>query len=147
MLRTVFPPLGNGDPFADMRRLQSAMNRLFSGARVRDQTTTYPAVNFWAGEDSIVMTAELPGLTEKDIELTVKNTMLSIRVTYPEPETGDDIIWHRRERVEGTFLRSVELPFRVNPDFIDARFENGVLTVEMQRPDDDKPKRIKIKSP
>jgi HSP20 family protein len=146
MLQTAFSPLATSDPFADMRRMQTAMNRLFNGSRTSGQSATYPPVNFWAGEDSIVMTTELPGLSEKDIELTVKDTMLSIRGTYPEPQSGDDIVWHRHERVDGTFLRSVELPFRVNPDHIDARFQNGVLTVEMQRPEGDKPKRIAIKS-
>lgn len=146
MLQTVFSPLNTSDPFADMRRLQSEMNRLFTGSRTPGSSATYPPVNFWAGQDSIVMTIELPGLTEKDIELTVKDTMLSIRGTYPESENADNIVWHRRERVDGTFLRSVELPFRVNPDQIEARFENGVLTVEMPRPEDDKPKRIAIKT-
>jgi HSP20 family protein len=146
MLQTVFSPRNNGDLFADMRRMQSAMNQLFEGTRTAGQSATFPPVNFWASQDSIVMTTELPGLTEQDIELTVKDTMLQLRGTYPEPENGDDITWHRHERVDGTFLRTVELPFRVNPDHIDARFENGVLTVEMQRPEGDKPKRIAIKS-
>lgn len=146
MLQTVLSPLNNGDPFTDMRRMQSAINRLFDGTRTPGQSATYPPVNFWVNQDSIVLTTELPGLTEKDIDLTVQDTTLSIRVTYPAPETGDDIVWHRRERVDGSFLRSVELPFRVNPDLIEARFENGVLKVEMQRPEDDKPKRIEIKA-
>ena len=146
MLQTVFSPLNNSDPFTDMRRMQSAMNRLFNRPRASGQSATYPPVNFWASQDNIVMTTELPGLTEQDIELTVKDMMLSIRSTYPEQKSDDDIVWHRRERTDGTFLRSVELPFRVNPDHIDARFENGVLTVEMQRPEDDKPKRIEIKT-
>jgi HSP20 family protein len=146
MLQTVFSPRNNGDLFADMRRMQSAMNQLFEGTRTAGQSATFPPVNFWASQDSIVMTTELPGLTEQDIELTVKDTMLQLRGTYPEPENSDDITWHRHERVDGTFLRTVELPFRVNPDHIDARFENGVLTVDMQRPEGDKPKRIAIKS-
>lgn len=146
MLQSVFSPLSTSDPFADMRRLQSEMNRLFTWSRALGPSASYPPVNFWAGQDSIVMTIELPGLTEQDIELTVKDTMLSIRGTYPDSEKGDNIVWHRRERVDGTFLRSVELPFRINPDQIEARFENGVLTVEMQRPEDDKPKRIAIKT-
>lgn len=146
MLQTSFAPFGPGDPFAEMRRMQSAMNRLFDGFSVPDRPTTYPPVNFWAGQDSIVMTAELPGLTESDIEITVKDSLLSLRGTYPEPETGEDIKWHRRERPAGSFLRSVELPFRIDPERIEARFQNGVLTVEMQRPEDDKPKRIQIKA-
>ena len=146
MLQTFFFPLNNGDPFSDMRRMQSAMSRLFNGPRASGQSAAHPPVNFWAGQDSMLMTTELPGLTNQDIELTVKENTLSIRGTYPEQQSDDDIVWHRRERVDGSFLRSVELPFRVNPDHIDARFENGVLTVEMQRPEDDKPKRIEIET-
>ena len=125
MLPTTFSPMSTMDPFADMRRMQGAMNRLFDGARTPGQTATYPPVNFWAREDSIVMTSELPGLGEQDIDLSVQDTTLSIRVTYPDPEVGEDLVWHRRERTEGSFLRTIELPFRVNPDHIDARFENG----------------------
>lgn len=144
MLPTTSSPWTYGDPFADMRRLQGAMNRLFDGNRGPDRSGTYPPVNFWTGQDSIVMSTELPGLTEEDIELTVKDTMVSIRGTYAEPESGEDIVWHRHERPTGSFLRSIELPFRVDPNHIEARFKNGVLTVEMQRPEDDKPKRIQI---
>lgn len=146
MLQTVLSPLNNSDPFADMRRMQTAMNRLFEGARWTGQSATYPLINFWVGRDSIVITTELPGLTEQDIELTVKETVLSIRGSHPAVEGGDDVIWHRRERADGSFVRSIDLPFRVDPDHVDARFKNGVLTVEMQRPEDDKPQRIAIKS-
>lgn len=146
MLQTAFPSTFTRDPFADMRQMQSTMNRFFSGARVPGQSTAYPSANFWASENSIVLTTELPGLTEQDIELTVEDTLLSIRGTYPEFENGDNTVWLRRERSGGSFLRSVELPFRVNSDHIDARFKNGVLTIEMQRPANDKPKRIQIKT-
>lgn len=146
MLQTTFSPMNAVDPFADMRRMQSAMNRLFDGTRTPGQSATYPPVNFWAGDNSILMTSELPGLTQDDIELSVQDTTLSIRASFPEPQTGDDLVWHRRERVEGSFLRTIELPFRVDPDRVDARFANGVLAVEMQRPEADKPKHIKIKS-
>jgi HSP20 family protein len=71
--------------------------------------------------------------------------MISIRGTFPEQQKADELVWLRRERPVGTFLRSIELPFRIDPEHIDARFENGVLTVEMERPEADKPKRIQIK--
>lgn len=146
MRQAAFLPWNDTEPFADMRRLQGTMNRLFDGNRRTSVSGTYPAVNFWANEDSIMMSTELPGLREDDIELTVKDTMVTIRGTYPAPETGDDITWHRRERPSGSFLRSIELPFRIDPEQIDARFENGVLTVEMQRPEDEKPRHIQIKA-
>ena len=145
MLQRRFPSVNIFDPFTSMQRVQKTMNRFFDDGRSRGQSVTYPPVNFRGNQDSIVMTTELPGLTEQDIELTVKDAMLSIRGTYPEAETGDDIVWQRNERLEGSFSRSLELPFRVNPEKIDARFENGVLTVEMQRPEEDKPRRIEIK--
>ncbi|WP_372992817.1 Hsp20/alpha crystallin family protein [Sulfitobacter sp.] len=145
MLQTRLPSVNIFDPFTSMRRVQNTMNRFFDDGRSRGQSVTHPPVNFWGNQDSIVMTTELPSLTEQDIELTVKDAMLSILGTYPEAETGDDIVWHRHERLEGSFSRSVALPFRVDPEKIDARFENGVLTVEMQRPEEDKPRRIEIK--
>ena len=146
MLYTPFAAYGASDPFSDMRRVQNEMNRLFDGLGTSRRATVYPPVNFWAGQDSVVMTAELPGLTEKDIELTVKDTLVSIKGTYPDPDEGEDTTWYRRERPTGSFSRSVELPFRVDSDRIEARFRNGVLTIEMQRPENDKPKRIEIKA-
>lgn len=146
MLLTSFAPFGASDAFSDMRRVQSEMNRLFDGLGTARNATVHPPVNFWAGQDSIVMTAELPGVSEGDIDLTVKDTLISIKGTYPDHGKDDETTWHRRERPRGTFSRSVQLPFRVDPDRIEARFQNGVLTVEMQRPEDDKPKRIEISS-
>lgn len=146
MLNTPFSPMNTANPFTATRRMQNAMTRLFDGSRTQHQSGTYPLVNLWASEESIMITSELPGLRDQNIELTVKDSTLSIRATYPEPETSDDLVWHRQERLEGSFVRTIELPFHVNPDHIDARFENGVLTIEMQRPEDEKPKHIKIKA-
>jgi HSP20 family protein len=146
MLHTPFTTYGASDPFSDMRRVQNQMNRLFGGLNTSGRRTVFPAVNFWAGQDSIVLTAELPGLSEKDIELTVKDKMVSIKGTYPDDDETDKMTWYRRERPQGSFSRMIELPFRVDPDHIEARFQNGVLTVEMQRPEDDKPKRIQIRA-
>jgi HSP20 family protein len=145
MLTTSFPSWTYTYPFSDVRRLQGAMNQIFDGNRGPDQSGTYPAVNFWTGQDSVVMSTELPGFTDHDIEITVMNIMISIRGTFPEQQKADELVWLRRERPVGTFLRSIELPFRIDPEHIDARFENGVLTVEMERPEADKPKRIQIK--
>ncbi|MFW8637410.1 Hsp20/alpha crystallin family protein [Cribrihabitans pelagius] len=145
MLQTRFDPFGAGDPLAEMRRMQDDLNRIFDSAGTARRASIYPPVNFWAGEDSIVMTAELPGLSEDSIELTVQDSMISLRGEFTDHDTGEDIAWHRRERPKGKFSRSVELPFRIDADQVDARFEHGILTVEMQRPEDEKPKRISIR--
>ncbi len=145
MLQRSFAPYGMLDPFADMRRMQRDMNRMFAGLDA-PQKPGQPAINFWAGQDSIVLTAELPGLSQEDIELTVKDGIVTLSGSYHDPETGEDAVWHRRERPQGRFSRSIELPFRIAPDRVEARFKDGVLTVEMQRPEEDKPKRIEIKA-
>jgi HSP20 family protein len=122
------------------------MNQSFDSNRGPDQSFTYPAANFWTAQDSVMMSTEIAGLTDRDIEITVKDTMISVRGTFPEQQKADKLAWLRRERPVGTFLRSIELPFRIDPEHIDARFENGVLTVEMERSEVDKPKRIQIKA-
>ncbi len=146
MLHTRFDPLSELDPFAGMRHMQNEMNRMFGGPDPARRTTSYPPMNFWVGPDSIVMTAELPGLSDDSIDLTVHDTMISVQGEFVDQDSGDDLVWHRRERPKGKFSRSVELPFRVDANKIEARFESGVLTVEMQRPEEEKPKRIEIKS-
>ncbi|MFD2740566.1 Hsp20/alpha crystallin family protein [Sulfitobacter aestuarii] len=146
MLHTPFASHAASDPFSEMRQVQNEMNRLFDGLGTARRATVFPPVNFWAGQDSVVMTAELPGLSEDDIELTVKDTMISIRGSYSEQDEDGERTWYRRERPTGAFSRSIELPFRIDSDRIEARFRNGVLTIEMQRPEDDKPRRIEIKA-
>lgn len=145
MLQGTFAPFGASDPFQDMRRMQAEMNRMFDGAGTVRQPRGFPAVNFWGSDDSIVLTAELPGLTHDDVELTVKDQFITIRGEFPEPRT-EDTTWHRHERPTGKFARVINLPFRIDPNKVEARFANGVLQIEMQRPDEDKPKRIEIKS-
>ncbi len=137
-------PLG-WDPFADFRRLQADMNRLFDGTGRYLTTRAFPAANLWLGENSVVVTAELPGLSRDDIELTVRKDTLTIK--GERAPAGDDkvLAWHRRERPAGSFSRTVALPFRVDPEKVEARFANGVLEVEMQRPEADRPRRIQIK--
>jgi len=132
------------DPFSDMRRLQAEMNRLFEDTGPLRTTRVYPPVNVWLGDNSVLVTAEMPGLSHDDIELTVQDDTLTIRGERPLASDDNQVTWHRRERVSGSFARTVELPFRVDPDKVEARFQNGVLAVQMQRPEEDRPRRIAI---
>lgn len=134
------------DPFAEIRRLQSEMNQLFDVAGGIPQTASYPPINLWLGDASVVVTAEVPGLSSDDIDVTVEDDTLTIRGNRADRFEAEGAAWFRRERPTGTFLRTVQLPFRVDPDRVQARVVNGVLAVEMQRPEQDLPRRIEIKS-
>lgn len=132
------------DPFVEMRRLQSEMNRLFEDANRPQGTGSYPPVNLWLGENSVVVTAELPGLSANDVDLTVTDNVLTIRGNARQVRDDSQAAWHRRERAHGDFARTIELPFRVDSDRVRAKFVNGLLEIELQRPEADRPHKIAI---
>lgn len=134
------------DPFTEMRRLQADMNRLFEGVGVGafPGPRAYPPVNLWLGDESVVVTAELPGLSTDDIHLAVREDTLTIEGERKAPAADERASWFRRERPFGSFSRSIELPFRVDPDRVKARVHDGVLEIELQRPQEDLPRRIAI---
>ncbi|TVS15860.1 MAG: Hsp20/alpha crystallin family protein [Gammaproteobacteria bacterium] len=133
------------DPFSDVRRLHNQIDRLL-GRQASTAAGAFPAVNLWAGPDSIAVTAELPGVAPDDVEVSVREDVLTIRGSRAAATISEPVGWHRRERSHGHFQRLVQLPFRVAPDRVEARVTNGVLAVELHRPEQDKPRRIEIKS-
>ena len=142
MALSEFPRLGF-DPFLELRRMQSEMNRVFSG--LSPAFRDFPAINIWLGDNSVVVTSELPGVTSTDVTLNLQDDVLTLEGTRrPAEEQG--ISWQRRERTYGTFSRAVQLPFRVDPDKVQARFNNGVLEVELERLEVDRPKKIEIRA-
>jgi HSP20 family protein len=131
------------DPFLEMRRMQQEMNRRLTGL-TSDAAQEFPPINLWLAEDSIAVTAELPGLSPDQVDVTVRENTLTLEGEC-EPRTEDENArWHRRERAYGRFARTVQLPFRVDPDQVQARFANGLLEVELHRPEADRPKKIQI---
>lgn len=137
----IFGPMGP-DPFALMRRMNQELDRTWAPAAAR----AFPAVNIWHGVDSMAVTAELPGVQADDIEIQVKKDLLTISGERKPPESGEDASWHRRERHYGRFSRAIQLPYRVDSERVEARFRDGVLEVELYRPEEDKPRRIEIKA-
>lgn len=137
----LFTPMGP-DPFALMRRLQQDLNRAWQPAAGRG----FPAVNIWQGADSTAVTAELPGVEPADIDIQVKEDLLTISGERKAPAADGETAWHRRERGFGRFSRVIRLPYRADPDKVEARFEHGVLQIELHRPEGDKPRRIDIKA-
>lgn len=131
------------DPFAEMRRMQGEMNRLLSGATTAT-AREFPPMNLWLGENSVAVTAELPGIAPEDVEVTVRENTLTLQGRREPKSEDENAVWHRRERAYGTFARTVQLPFRVDPENVEARFTNGLLEIELQRPEADRPKKIQI---
>ena len=132
------------DPFQEMRRVQQEMNRRLTGL-TSEAAREFPPINLWVGEDSVAVTAELPGLSPEEVDVTVQENTLTLMGERVSPPEGEKTMWHRRERAFGRFSRTVQLPFRVDPDHVQARFAHGVLEVELHRPEADRPRKIQIK--
>jgi HSP20 family protein len=144
MALSEFPRLGF-DPFIELRRMQSEMNRLSSGfgaTTVRD----FPPINIWLGDNSVVVTAELPGVARDEVTISLQEDVLMLEGKREPKLQQDNVNWQRRERAYGTFSRAVQLPFRVDPEKVQARFDNGILEIELERLEADRPKKIEIRA-
>jgi HSP20 family protein len=144
MALSEFPRMGF-DPLLELRRMQSEMNRVFSGygmATARD----FPPINIWLGDNSVVLTAELPGVTRDDVTLNLQDDVLTLEGKREPKLQQENLSWQRRERAYGSFSRAVQLPFRIDPDKVQARFNNGILEVELERLEADRPKKIEIRA-
>src|SRR4051795_11791025 len=119
---------GGADPFRELRRLQEGMDRL-AGA-FAPAPAGFPAVNLYAGRDGIAILAELPGVGKDELEVHAHRDTLTIRGTR-RPAAEDEAAYHRRERRGGAFTRTIQLPFRVDPERIEARLEDGVLRLSL----------------
>ena len=133
------------DPLQEMRRLQDEVNRLFSPTARLTPAPGFPAMNAYAKEDGVVITAELPGVESGDLDISVFRDTLTLRGRR-EAEAADPNSYHRRERGQGQFARTVTLPFRVDPDRVEAELQHGVLRLRLHRPEEDKPRKIAVRA-
>ena len=141
------------DPFRDLSGTQSEMNRLFDGFFGRPsqvgqvggmERVWAPAVDMYETKDELVITAELPGLTEKDIHLSITGDMLTIRGERRWDQKVEQENYYRGERWFGKFERALPLPIPVQAEKVKASYRDGVLTVTLPKAEEIKPKEIKI---
>jgi HSP20 family protein len=126
--------------FGDVNRIQDEFARLFGPA-----TATDPALNLWTSDTAYHAEMDVPGIDPATLEITLnEGNELTIKgerlLAQPEGAT-----WLRRERVPGTFSRTVTLPGLVNVDAIEAHVEHGVLNVTLPKSEAAKPRRIAVK--
>ncbi len=137
------PFLSNVDSlFNDFLRTGSLFGRSI-GEGLRDAWV--PAVDVQETDKSFVFTAELPGLTKDDVEITLEDNLLTIsgERTLDEKEQGDT--YHRIERAYGKFARSFSLPAQVDNSKVDAKFDHGLLKIEIPKSEQAQPRKIEIK--
>jgi HSP20 family protein len=131
-----------------MDRLQREMNRLFDDYYPLRQrrAPSYPALNVWTNEEGLAVTAEVPGVSPEDIDINVVGDTLTLSGERKPDQMDEGARYHRQERGYGSFTRSIQLPFAVDVAKVDATFRNGVLNVMLPRAEEDKPRKIAVKS-
>ncbi len=130
------------EPFAELHRLQRDMNRLVEDFSASGEA--FPSVNAWCGKGEAVVTAEVPGVDAKDLEIDVKGDLLTLRGERRAPEPAEGTECYRCERWTGVFARAIRLPFEVEADAVRAACRNGILTIRLPRSDASKPRRVQI---
>ncbi|MDP2622119.1 MAG: Hsp20/alpha crystallin family protein [Hyphomicrobiales bacterium] len=156
---TIIPSFGSremarSDPFS---QLQREVDRLFGefsrgmpalGWPFAGEGALTPSIDVSETDQSLELTAELPGVEEKDIDVTLSNNLLTIKAEKKAEKESKDKTYHLVERSYGAVRRTISVPFDADPDKVEARFDKGVLKVTLPKPPGaaKKERSIKIKA-
>jgi HSP20 family protein len=138
------------DPIRELDSLQGDMNSLFDRffeGRTANGTTArrwIPAMDLVETEDHLVLRGDLPGMTEDDIDIEIKDDVLTVSGERKAEHEDKGEGYHRVERSFGGFSRSLSLPHGIEADKVEASFNNGVLEVRIPKPAEAKPTRVQI---
>ena len=140
------------DPYRDMVTLREKMNRMFEDVfsqrseEGKEMVTSNwaPAVDIFETEKELVLSAEIPGIDEKDIEIKVEDNTLSLKGERKFEKETQEENYHRIERSYGSFYRAFTLPNSIDPEKIQATHENGVLKITMPKREERQPRKVKI---
>lgn len=108
-------------------------------------TPWLPAVDITEQAEQYVVKVELPGVKKEDVRITLQDDVLTIRGEKKQEAEQKDNLYHRIERSYGTFQRSFTLSASVKSDKIEASYDNGVLSIELPKTEEVKPREIEVK--
>ena len=136
------------EPARELTTLQSEMNRLFNsffeGNGEASPRRWTPAMDLVEAEDHLVLRADLPGLSEEDVNIEIQDNTLTVSGERKAEHESSERGWYRVERSFGRFSRSLTLPEGVDPEGVSADFDKGVLEVRIPKPEERKPRRVAI---
>ena len=135
--------VGRRSLWREMDRFQRELNSLMDGLASGRQGQ-FPPLNIWASDEHALITAELPGIDVEELDVSVVSDTVTISGRRSLPETGDDVQWRRHERWHGEFSRTMQMPFRIAAEEVDATYRNGVLELTLPRAETDRPRRISV---
>lgn len=142
------------EPAREISSLQQEMNRLFNtffdapasggGAAAGGARRWVPAMDLVETEDHFVLRADLPGVSEADVDLSLEENVLTLKGERKVEHESKGEGFYRVERATGAFSRSLTLPEGIDGDAITATFDKGVLEVRIPKPEQRKPRKLQI---
>ncbi len=140
------------NPGRDMFSLRNHMNSIFDGFFYplsredgRESMLNWnPIVDIYDNDDNIVLKVELPGIDKKDIVVDVNDMVLTLKGERSSDNEVKEDSYYRRERAFGRFERAFTLPSAVDSDKIKADYKDGVLKIDIPKPEEQKPKNITV---
>jgi len=129
------------EPWREFERINRGTFRNLSPGRVE-----FPPVNLWKNEEKAVVTTEIPGVDPEVVEINVVGKTITLRLERKPAELKEGESYTRKERWYGEFSRTIELPFNVQGDKVEAKFSKGILYIELPRAEAEKPRKITVKS-
>lgn len=141
------------DPFRDLMSIQSELNRLFGRTYAGEGGSTsgvagawVPPLDIYETADRFVVNVELPGIEPDSVDVSVEDSVLTIRGERSFYSDVEEDSFHRVERRYGQFGRSITLPQTADADRVEASFDRGVLTITVPKVEQAKPKKIQVKA-
>ena len=138
------------EPLREFGTLQNEMNRLFNtvfDAPAPGNGTArrwMPAMDLVESGDHFVLRADLPGMSEEDVNIELEDSTLTVSGERKTEHESSEEGYYRVERASGSFHRSLTLPKGVDPESVTASFDRGVLEVRIPKPEARKPRKIQI---
>jgi HSP20 family protein len=136
------------DPFREVVSLQNRVNSLFREMNEGDSPLTtasfVPAVDVYEDDMKVMLKLEVPGIDEKDLDVSVENNTLTVKGERKFEKEEKEENFHRIERRYGSFFRAFTLPSTVDTEHIQASYHAGVLKLELAKKPEAQPKQIKI---
>jgi HSP20 family protein len=139
-------------PARDMLAMRNELNRLvngfFGGSKESDggrwQGSCAPAVDIYESDEALMLKAELPGFSKDDVQVEIKDNVLTIKGERKRESDVKAAQYHRVERAYGAFQRAFRLPAFVDADKAEATFKAGVLELKLPKAEEAKPRRVGI---
>ncbi len=140
------------EPMMGLSRISDVFDRMMedffsTDTRLSEPVSNLiPLMNIEELKDAYKISLEIPGMEKDDIDIQLKDNVLTISGEKKEESKSEEGTFYRRERRFGKFVRSVSLPNDVNAEKIEAEYKNGVLTLTLPKTEEAKPKKIAVKS-